>query len=84
MQCTRPNRPHQNKRKQPAIADYTHTVAVALSTPVSIVLTRVSVPAEDGAHQSSFFTHVHKGQVPKYTLMSTKDQYRSTHSCPIS
>jgi hypothetical protein len=37
-----------------------HTVAEALSTHVSIVLTRVSVPAEDGSHQSSFFTHVHK------------------------
>jgi hypothetical protein len=60
MQCTRPNRPHQNKRKQPAIADCTHTVAEALSTHVSIVLMRVSVPAEDGSHQSSFFTHVHK------------------------
>jgi hypothetical protein len=33
-------------------------------------LTRVSVPAEDGSHQSLFFTHVHN------------DQYRSTHSCP--
>jgi hypothetical protein len=75
MQCTRPNRPHQNKRKQPAIADCTHTVVEALSTHVSIVLTRVSVPAEDGSHQSSFFAHVHKGPVPKYSLMSTKDQY---------
>jgi hypothetical protein len=59
-------------------------VAKALSTHVSIVLTRVSVPAEDGSHQSSFFTHVHKGPVPKYSLMSIKDQYRNTHSCPIS
>jgi hypothetical protein len=50
MQCTRPNRPYQNKRKQPAIADCTHTVAEALSTYVSIVLMRVSVPAEDGSH----------------------------------
>jgi hypothetical protein len=70
MQCTRPNRPHQNKRKQPAIADCTHTVAEALSTHVSIVLTRVSVPAEDESHQSSF------------SLISIKDQYRSTHSYP--
>jgi hypothetical protein len=75
MQCTQPNRPHQNKRKQPAIADCTYTVAEALSTHVSIILTRISVPAEDGSHQSSFFTHVHKGTVPKYSLMSIKDQY---------
>jgi hypothetical protein len=39
MQCTRPNRPHQNKRKQPAITDCTHTVAETLSTHVFIVLT---------------------------------------------
>jgi hypothetical protein len=59
------------------------TVAEALSTYISIILTRVSVPVEDGSHQSSFFTHVHKGPVPNYSLMSTKDQYRSTHLCPI-
>jgi hypothetical protein len=59
-------------------------VAEALSTHVSIILTRVSVPAEDGSYQSSFFTHVHKGPVPKYSLMSIKDQYQSTHSCPTS
>jgi hypothetical protein len=70
MQCTRRNRPHQNKRKQPAIADCTHTVAEVLSTHIYIVLTRVSVPAGDVSHQSSF------------SPMSTKDQYRSTHSCP--
>jgi hypothetical protein len=82
--ATRPNHPHQNKRKQPAIVDCTHTVTKALSTHLSIILTRVSVPAEDGSHQSSLFTYVHKGPVPKYSLMSTKDQYRSTHSWPIS
>jgi hypothetical protein len=79
MQCTRPNRPHQ-KKKQPAIADCTYTVAEVLSTHVSIVLTRVSVPAEAGSYQSSVFTHVHKGPVSKYSLMSTKDQYRSPNS----
>jgi ligand-binding SRPBCC domain-containing protein len=78
--ATRPNRPHQNKRKQLAIVDCTHTVLKALSTHVSIVLTWVSVHIEDGSNQSSFFTHVHKGPVPKYSLMSTKDQYRITHS----
>jgi hypothetical protein len=45
-------------------------VAEALSTHVSIVLTRVSILVEDGSHQSSFFTHVHKGSVPKYPLIS--------------
>jgi hypothetical protein len=50
-------------------------VAKALSTHVSIVLKRVSVPAEDGSHQSSFFTHARKGPVLKYSLMSTEDQY---------
>jgi hypothetical protein len=68
--ATRPSRPHQNRRKQPAIVDCMHTVAKALSTHVSIILIRVSVPAEDRSHQSSFFTHVHKGPVPKYWLMS--------------
>jgi hypothetical protein len=68
--ATRPNCPHQNKRKQPAIVDCTHTVAKALSTHVSIVLTHVSVPAENGSHQSLFFTHVHNGPVLKYSLMS--------------
>jgi hypothetical protein len=43
--ATQPNRYHQNKRMQPAIADCTHTLAEALSTHVSIVLTRVSVSA---------------------------------------
>jgi hypothetical protein len=55
-------------------------VAKALSTHISIVLTRVSVPIKDGANQSSFFTRVHKGPVPKYSLISAKDQYQSTHS----
>jgi hypothetical protein len=36
-------------------------------------------PAKDGSHQSLFFSHDHEGQVSKYSLMSTKDQYRSTH-----
>jgi hypothetical protein len=36
--ATRPNRPHQNKRKQPAIMDCTHTVEKALSTHISIDL----------------------------------------------
>jgi hypothetical protein len=62
--ATRPNHPHQNKRKHPAIADCMHIVAKALSTHVSIILMWVSVSAEDGSHQSSFFTHVHKGPVP--------------------
>jgi hypothetical protein len=77
MHCTRPNRPHQNKRKQPAIVDCTYTVAEALSTHVPIVLTRVSVPTENGSHQScprrtstEVLTHVHKGPVPKFPLMS--------------
>jgi hypothetical protein len=70
--ATQPNRPHQNKRKQPAIVDCTHTVAKMLSTHISIVLTWVSVPAEDGSHQSSVFTHVHKGPVPKCPLMSNQ------------
>jgi hypothetical protein len=62
MQCnaTQPNRPPQNKRKQPSIADCMHTVAKTFSTHVSIILTRVSVPAEDESDQSSVFTHVHK------------------------
>jgi hypothetical protein len=51
------------------------TVAESLSTHVSIVSMWVSVPAEDGSHQSLFFTHVHKGPVLKYSLMSTNDQY---------
>jgi hypothetical protein len=33
-------------------------------------LTRVSVPVEDGSQQSSTFTHVHQGPVPKYPPMS--------------
>jgi hypothetical protein len=32
----------------------------------SIDLTQVSIPVEDGSQQSSTFTHVHQGQVPKY------------------
>jgi hypothetical protein len=43
-----------------------------LSTHVSIILTWVSAPVEDRSNQSSFFTHIHKGPVPKYSLMSTK------------
>jgi hypothetical protein len=62
--ATRPNRPHQNKRKQPAIADRTHTVAKALLTHVAIILTQVSVPAEDGSQQSATFTHCLKGSSP--------------------
>jgi hypothetical protein len=41
INATGPNHPHQNKRKQPAIADCTHTVAKALSAHVSTVLTWV-------------------------------------------
>jgi hypothetical protein len=37
----------KTKESKLAIADRTHTVAKALSTHVSIVLTQVSVPAED-------------------------------------
>jgi hypothetical protein len=32
----------------------------------SIDLTQISVPAEDGSQQSSTFTQVHQGPVPKY------------------
>jgi hypothetical protein len=39
MHCNKINRHHQNKRKQPAIADRTYMVAKALSTHVSIILT---------------------------------------------
>jgi hypothetical protein len=41
-------------------------VAKAHSQTYSINLTRVSVLTEDGSHQSSTFTHVHQGPVPKY------------------
>jgi hypothetical protein len=74
----------KTKKKQPAIVDCTHMMTEALSIHVSIILTRVSVPVEDGSLQSLFLSHVHKEPVPKYSLISTKDQYRSTHSCPIS
>jgi hypothetical protein len=39
----------------------THTVAKALSTHISIILTQVSVPKEDRSQQSSTFTHALKG-----------------------
>jgi hypothetical protein len=43
-------------------------------------LAGVSVPTEDGSQQSSTFTHAHKGPVPKFPIMSIKDQYQITHS----
>jgi hypothetical protein len=55
--ATRPNHPHQNKRKQRAIVDHTHMVAKTLSTHVYIVLTQVSVPAEEGSIIPSWAFH---------------------------
>jgi hypothetical protein len=42
---TRLNHPHQNKRND---ANRSDMVAKAPSTNISIILTQVSVPAEDG------------------------------------
>jgi hypothetical protein len=39
-----------------------HMVVKTLSTHVSIILTQVSVPAEDGSQQSATFTHALKIQ----------------------
>jgi hypothetical protein len=70
---TRPNRPHQNKRKQPAIADRTRSVAKALSTHIYINLIQVSVPAEDGTQQSATFTN-------NNSHMPLRDQHFHAHS----
>jgi hypothetical protein len=43
-------------KKQPAIADRTHTVVKVLSTHVSIVLTQISIHTEDGSLQLATFT----------------------------
>jgi hypothetical protein len=44
-------------------------------------LTEVSVPAEDKSQQSSTFTHVHHGPVPKYhTQGYTKHKQKIRHN----
>jgi hypothetical protein len=48
-----------------------HTVVKTLSTHVSIILTQVSVPADDGSQQLGIFTHALKGSrtcVPTHAL----------------
>jgi hypothetical protein len=47
---TQPIRPHQKKKKRSAIVDRSDMMAQVLSTNVSIVLMKVSVPAEEGSN----------------------------------
>jgi hypothetical protein len=49
MIYTRPICPHQKKKKRPAIVNHSDTVPKALSTNVSIILMKVSIPAEEGS-----------------------------------
>jgi hypothetical protein len=41
--------------------NHTHTVVKTLSTHISIILTQVSVPVDDGSQQLGIFTHALKG-----------------------
>jgi hypothetical protein len=58
----------------------THTVAKALSTHVSIILTQVTVPTDDGSQQSATFTHALKGSS---TFMPTHAPSGPTLSWPL-
>jgi hypothetical protein len=59
------------RKRLPNIYGYVYSVAKCAQQTYSFELTQVSVPAEDESHQ----------QQP--SLMSTKDQYRSTTLMPI-
>jgi hypothetical protein len=56
---------------------------VALNT-VSIKLTRVNVPAENGSQQSSTFTHGLKGPALTCPIMPILYQHFRSHSSPTS
>jgi hypothetical protein len=47
---TRPIRPHQNKKKRSAIANYLDTVVKALSTNLTIVLTELVYMQKNGSN----------------------------------
>ncbi len=74
---TRPNRPHQNKRKQFTTANHSDMVANDLNV-VSNVLTQVSVPTKDESELSTTFTHTLKGSS---TYVPTHAPSRPALSC---
>jgi hypothetical protein len=80
---THPNRLHQNKKMTHYCRPHTFGGKVALNT-VSIKLTRVNVPAENGSQQSSTFTHALKGPALTCPIMPIADQYFRAHSSPTS
>jgi hypothetical protein len=57
-------------------------VAKALSTRVSIILTQISIHAEDGSQQSATFTHVIKGPALMCPIMPLVGQHFCTHFKP--
>jgi hypothetical protein len=74
---TRPNRPHQKKKKRPDIAYRTRSVAKKmLSTHISNDLTQVSVSAEDRSNMPLVDQHF------SCPLMPLADQYLHAQSCP--
>jgi len=89
MPCTRPNRPHQNKETIRYCEPFGYGGQNALNT-VAIVLTHVSVPAENGSQQSSTFTHALKGtstyvptHAPSGPALSCPPQFlQATHKQP--
>jgi hypothetical protein len=62
----------------------THMVSKALSTHISIVLTQVSVPTEDGSQQSATFTHVLKGPALTCPIIPLADQHFRVHFKPYN
>jgi hypothetical protein len=80
---TCPNLPHQNKKNDPLLQPHAFGGKVALNT-VSIKLTQVNVPAENGSQQSSTFTHALKGPALTCPIMPIVYQHFRAHSSPTS
>jgi hypothetical protein len=60
----------------------THTMAKVLLIHVSIILTQVSVPIEDGSQQSVTFTRALKGLALTCPIMPLANQHFRAHFNP--
>jgi hypothetical protein len=77
MICTRPNRPHQNKRND-LLLRIEHMRWQNRSQHVSIDLAKVSVPIEDGTNMPLVDQHFHAQSCPSWTCTFVPTQVLQT------